>query len=427
MSHPSFEPLVDAHALPIYSSAPIPVPGPAPDRIYLVSEDAILTGRDPHIGGACPPGFGAVKDAFARNFTEHDDVGASVAVTVGGELVVDLWGGFQDRAGTVPWEGDTIINVWSTTKTMSSLCALVLASRGLLDVDAPVARYWPEFAAAGKDGVLVRHVLAHTAGLPGWEEGITVEDLFDWDKVTGLLARQPPWWEPGTKSGYHGLTQGNLVGELVRRVDGRSIGRFLAEEIAEPLDADFHIGLPAVHDGRVAPVIPGRPLRHVDRDGQPVAAGTIAHRASAHPALRGADSWSTGWRRAEIPAAGGHGNARSVAQAQSVVSAGGSARGVDLVAHDVLNRVFDIQAAGRDLVLGVGVTFGVGYGLNAEHHPIAPNPRVCYWGGWGGSLVVNDLDAGMTMAYVMNRMGQGTVGDERAHLILRAVYESMTR
>jgi CubicO group peptidase (beta-lactamase class C family) len=377
------------------------------------------------IDGRCGEGFGPVKDAFAENFQVEGDVGASVAVAIDGELVVDLWGGSQDEALTTPWEEDTIINVFSTTKTMTCLSALVLASRGLLDVDAPVARYWPEFAAAGKDNVLVRHLLSHTAGLPGWEVRLEGSDLYDWDRVTGLLAAQSTWWEPGWKSGYHGITQGNLVGEVVRRIDGRSVGRFFAEEIAQPLGADFHIGLGPEHDHRVALVIPPAMLPTGPAGEVEIPRDSIPYRA-ANPRLVAEQSWEIPWRRAEIPAAGGHGNARSVALAQSVVSAGGRARGVELLSKDVVDRIFDVQAAGRDLVLGIGVTFGVGYGLNSPRNPISPNEHVCYWGGWGGSLVVNDVDTGMTMAYVMNRMGQGTVGDDRAHRILRAVYASMT-
>ncbi len=377
------------------------------------------------ISGSCGAGFGAVKDAFAANFETNGDVGASVAITMHGELVVDLWGGHQDVEKAIPWESDTIINVWSTTKTMSCLSLLVLASRGLVDVDAPVERYWPEFGAAGKSNVLVRHLLSHTSGLPGWEQRLDGTDLYDWDKVTSMLAAQATWWEPGTKSGYHGVSQGNLVGEVVRRVDGRSVGTFFAEEVAGPLGADFHIGTGPEHDHRVAPVIPAPPLVFGAGNGPDgPSRESIPYRAS-NPRLIAEQSWEIPWRRAEIPAAGGHGNARSVALAQSVVSAGGSARGVDLLTPATIDRIFDVQAAGRDLVLGIGVTFGVGYGLNSPRNPISPNPRVCYWGGWGGSLVVNDVDAGMTMAYVMNRMGEGTVGDDRAHTILRAAYASL--
>ena len=366
-----------------------------------------------------------------ENFEINGDVGASVAIVLDGELVVDLWGGTQDVDGAVPWEEDTIINVFSTTKTMSCLSLLVLVSRGLVDVDAPVARYWPEFAAAGKaDTVLVRHLLSHTAGLPGWDVRLDGTDLYDWEKVTGLLAEQAPWWEPGTKSGYHGISQGNLVGEVVRRVDGRSVGTFFAEEIAAPLGADFHIGTGPEHDARVALVIPPDAAAPAALGGGETAtpAGpakdSIPYRA-ANPRLTAEQSWEIPWRRAEIPAAGGHGNARSVAIAQCAVSAGGSARGVDLLTKETVERIFDVQAAGRDLVLGIGVTFGVGYGLNSPRAPITPSERVCYWGGWGGSLVVNDVDQRMTMAYVMNRMGQGTVGDDRAHRIFRAAYASL--
>lgn len=375
------------------------------------------------ISGACAEGFGAVKDAFAANFTEHGDVGASCAVVHQGELVVDLWGGTLDESGTTPWEQDTIVNVFSTTKTMSCLSLLTLVSRGLVDVDAPVHTYWPEFEQNGKEGVLVRHLLSHTAGLPAWSERIETEVLYDWDRACSLLAEQEVWWEPGWKSGYHAISQGNLVGEVVRRVDGRSVGTFFGEEIAAPLGADFHIGTGPEHDDRVAPLIPAPPLEFGGADG----AGdrdSIPFRA-ANPRLVAEESFTIPWRRAEIPAAGGHGNARSVAIAQSPVSAGGSAGGLDLLNSETIDRIFDVQAAGRDLVLGIGVTFGVGYGLNSPRAPISPNERVCYWGGWGGSLVVNDVDAGFTMAYVMNRMGEGTVGDDRAHAILRGCYASL--
>ncbi len=377
------------------------------------------------ISGTCAGTLAAVKDAFAANFTEHGDVGASVAVVKDGELVVDLWGGHQDRARTVPWQNDTIINVFSTTKTMSCLSLLVLVSRGLVDVDAPVANYWPEFEQNGKSNVLVRHLLSHTAGLPAWDRRIEGTDLYDWDTVTGLLAEQATWWEPGWKSGYHGITQGNLVGEVVRRVDGRSVGTFFAEEIARPVGADFHIGFGPEHDARVALVIPAPPLQFGSGDGARAPdRDSIPYRA-ANPRLMAEQSWEIPWRRAEIPAAGGHGNARSVALAQAAVSHGGAVRGVELLSRKTIDRIFDVQAAGRDLVLGIGVTFGVGYGLNSPRNPISPNPHVCYWGGWGGSLVVNDVDAGFTLAYVMNRMGEGTVGDDRAHTLLRAMYASL--
>src|SRR5882762_6625144 len=212
-----------------------------------------------HTEGTCDERFEAVREALAASL-DMDDVGASAAVYVDGEPVVDIWGGHTDQERTRPWERDTITNVWSTTKTMTALCALMLADQGELDFQAPVARYWPEFAAAGKEGVLVRHLMGHTAGLSGWTEPMKEEDLYDWEKATSLLAAQAPWWEPGTASGYHAVTQGYLVGEEVRRVTGQTLGTFFAKGVAGPLGADFHIGLAPEHDSRVAPVIPPPPL-----------------------------------------------------------------------------------------------------------------------------------------------------------------------
>lgn len=371
------------------------------------------------VEGTCASGFEPVREAFTGNLDEGLDVGASVAVAVDGELVVDLWGGTIDDEGT-PWERDTVINVWSTTKTMTALCALVLADRGELDVDAPVARYWPGFAAEGKDRVLVRHLLSHTAGLPGWTEPMAPEDLYDWELACDRLARQAPWWEPGSAIGYHAVTQGYLVGEVVRRVTGTSLGTFFRTEIAEPLGADFHIGTPPEVDPRVARVIPPPPLAldGVDPD-------LVAVRALANPPLTAAQSWEEAWRRAEIPAAGGTGNARSVATVQSVLACGGSTGGVTLLSEAGCARVFEEQAHDVDLVLGIKIRHGIGYGLNSADLPISPNERACFWGGWGGSLVVCDLDQRLCIAYVMNRMGEGTVGDARGAGLVIAAYQAL--
>lgn len=272
--------------------------------------------------------FSAVPGALA-DLLDAGDVGASVAVFVDGEPVVDVWGGFTDTDRTLPWQRDTIAGVWSVTKTMTALCALVLADRGELDLTAPVARYWPEFAAAGKDGVLVRHLLAHTAGLPDWDGPTTAEDLYDWPSATARLAAQAPQWEPGTAAGYHSLTQGFLVGEVVRRITGRGLGEFFADEVAGPLGADFHIGLSAEHDHRVALAIP--PLSR-DEDYVSSAPGKTAA-PTAGGGIRVRDGNSVAWRRAEIPAASGFGNARSVALVQSVMACGGTVRGVRLLSQ----------------------------------------------------------------------------------------------
>lgn len=371
--------------------------------------------------GHCHPRFAPVREAFQRSFDQGLEVGASAAVVHDGELVVDLWGGHTDAERTAGWQADTITNVWSTTKTMTALCALVLADRGELDLHAPVADYWPEFAANGKADVCVRHLLGHTAGLPGWELPLTVDELYDWDLATSRLAEQAPWWEPGTASGYHAVSQGHLVGEVVRRVSGRSLGTFFREELAEPLGADFHVGLPPEHDARVAPVV-APPESSLGADLEP---GSLAYRAVSNPPVRAETSWTEAWRRAEIPAANGHGNARSVARVQSVLSHGGSVGGHRFLSPAGCNVVFEEQASGTDLVFGLPVRLGIGYGINSPQVPISPNERACFWGGWGGSIVVNDLDARLTVAYVMNRMGDGTMGDLRGASLVLAAFASL--
>ncbi|MFC7386073.1 serine hydrolase domain-containing protein [Sphaerisporangium rhizosphaerae] len=358
--------------------------------------------------GMCDERFGAVRETLAASLDDRD-VGASVAVYLDGEPVVDLWGGYADAERTVPWERDTIVNVWSTTKTMTALCALILADRGDLDLTAPVAKYWPEFAAAGKERVEVRHLLSHTAGLPAFDEPITVEQVCDREESTRRLAGQFPRWEPGTQAGYHAVTQGHLVGEVVRRVTGRTLGAFFAEEVAGPLGADFHIGTPAEHDHRVASVI--APPPSPGDSGEP-----------GNPPLRAEDANTVAWRRAEIPAGNGHGNARAVGAVQSVLSNGGTARGVRLLSPAGCERALEEQYHGPDRVLGVPMRYGIGYGLGGG---MFPGRRTCYWGGWGGSLVVNDLDARMTVAYAMNRMLSGSLGDDRGLLLVTAAYESL--
>jgi CubicO group peptidase (beta-lactamase class C family) len=376
------------------------------------------------VSGTVDDRFAAVRTQFEQNLANGDDVGASVAVVLDGELVVDLWGGTVtgDDGVDKPWERDTIINVWSTTKTMTALSALVLADRGELDVDAPVAKYWPEFAANGKSNVLVRHLMSHSAGLSGWQEPLSPDDVYDWEKCTSLLAAQAPWWEPGTASGYHALTQGYLVGEVVRRVSGASVGTFFASEIAGPLGADFFIGTPAAADSRVAHVIPPAAglegTDALDHD-------SITYRTFSNPELNAAQSQTVPWRRAEIPAAGGHGNARSVATAQSVVSHGGEVNGVRLMSPAGVDRIFQQQTYGQDLILPAVFKLGIGYGLQCPEVPISPNEKACFWGGWGGSLCVNDVDSRMTFAYVMNRMGEGTTGDIRGGSLLFAAYGAM--
>jgi len=378
------------------------------------------TERTAAVAGTCDPGFEDVRAVLEANLASGADVGASVAVVVAGRPVVDLWGGWADEARTRPWVADTITNVWSTTKTMTALCALVLIDRGELDPDAPVARYWPEFAANGKEGVLVRHVLGHTSGVSAWAQPVTVDDVLDRERSTAMLAAQPPWWEPGTASGYHALNLGHLVGEVVRRITGRRLGQFFAEEIARPLGADFHIGLDDAEFDRVADVIPPPPL---PVDMATLDPESVAVKTFTGPAPDASVAWTPEWRRADVGAANGHGNARSVARVQSVVSNGGEVEGVRLLSPPTIERIFEVQADGVDLVLGLPLRFGLGYGLPSALTPfVPPGARACFWGGWGGSLVVNDLDRRMTVAYMMNKMEAGLVGDRRGMSVVQAAY-----
>ena len=373
------------------------------------------------VHGSCDDRFKGVRDVLAANLDAGDDLGVSAAVTIDGRSVVDVWGGFADVEQTIPWAEDTITNVWSTTKTMTNLCALVLVDRGLLDVHAPVASYWPEFGANGKEAIEVRHLLSHTSGVSAWAQPVQLEDLYDWEKSTAMLAAQEPWWEPGTASGYHLLNQGHLVGEVVRRIDGRSLGTFFAEEIAGPLGADFHIGLPAEHDHRVSNVVPPPPL---PLDFENLDMESVQIKSFLGPMIDASASATEAWRRAEIGAANGHGNARSVARIQSVVANGGEVDGVRLLSPETIDLIFEEQSYGEDLVIGMPLRFGVGYGLPIPEIPYIPAGRICFWGGWGGSLIIVDTERRMTAAYMMNKMQAGLVGSPQSEAFIREVYRA---
>ena len=364
--------------------------------------------------------FAGIRTAFEANLASGEDVGASFCATLEGETVADLWGGWADEARTRPWERDTIVNVYSTTKTMTALTALLLADRGVLDFDAPVARYWPEFAANGKERIKVSHVMSHAAGLSGWKEPIRREDIYDWDKVTALLAAQAPFWEPGTACGYHAITQGFLVGEVVRRITGRSLGTVFREEIAEPLGADFHIGLPESEDGRVADLIPPPAGSSIED----TAASELAKNMATNPGIDPLDTRTRAWRAAEIPAAGGHGNARSIAEVHALLANGGVAKGKRLMSEAGCRRALELQIEGTDLALGVPARYGMGFGLPSEFLPM-PNPNTLFWGGYGGSLAIIDMDARVSLGYAMNKMGRTTTGDMRAIGLAMAFWQGL--
>jgi len=364
--------------------------------------------------------FAPLIDELERQLASGEDAGASIAVAIDGEIVVDVWGGVADPQTGAPWERDTITNVWSTTKTMTNLCALMLVDRGELDVHEKVAHYWPEFAANGKQDIEVRHVLGHTSGVAGWDQPITAADIYDWELSTSKLAAQAPWWEPGTASGYHALNQGHLVGEVVRRITGDSLGTFFKREVAEPLRADFHIGLDPSQFDRISNVILPPPLQ-IDLTALPPESPMF--KVFTGPAPDGEASWTSDWRQAEIPAANGHGNARSVARIQSALSNGGGIDGVRLLSPETIELAFDVQADGIDVVMGLPIRFGLGFGLPSLSTPTIKPGRRFFWGGWGGSVVINDLEHNSTFAYVMNKMGAGLLGSPRTDAYTTKVYE----
>lgn len=373
------------------------------------------------IKGVCPDRFEPVRQALQYNLDSGEDIGASVAVFIDGESVVDLWGGYFDAKFERPWERETIAITHSNTKTMTGMAALVLADSGELDFDAPVAKYWPEFAQNGKSGVLVKHILSHTSGLAGWTEDVTWEDLFDHDKACDLLARQAPWWEPGTASAYHGISIGHLASGVIKRITGLTLGRYFAEYVARPLGADYHIGTGAEHDHRISPLV---------RGGRPwlPSGNPIAERVGLNPPLTPEMSHTKAWRRAEVGGANGHGNARAVATIHAALASGG-AKGVRLLSDKGRLRALEPMSDGVDLLLGVPIKWGAAaFALEAPLlYPNAPGHRVAFWGGQGGSLGLVDFDERMSISFVMNRWLMGPYELARAHRIIASVYEGLAR
>jgi CubicO group peptidase (beta-lactamase class C family) len=363
------------------------------------------------VEGEADPRFAGLREEFQRRLDSGEELGASLAVVEHGRSVVDLWGGFREVERVSAWQRDTITNVWSITKTMTTLAALMLADRGLLDLDAPVATYWPDFAQNGKAAITVKQVMSHTAGVSGWDMPFTLEQLYDYEGAVAHLAAQAPWWEPGTASGYSLLNYGHIVGEIVRRVSGKTLKAFVAEEIAGPLGADFTIGAPRDAYDRISNVVPPPPA-NIDLSQLPP--GHPALKTFAPVPMDATVTYTDAWRDAEIGAANGFGNARSVACIQSVISNGGEVDGVRLLTQKTIDRIFEVQSDGMDLVLFQPLRFGIGYGLPSKQESQLPDRRIAYWGGWGGSIVLNDVDRGFTFAYVMNRMDGAVLGSTRS-------------
>ncbi|MFG3364034.1 serine hydrolase domain-containing protein [Streptomyces sp. NPDC090032] len=388
-----------------------------------------MTQHAPGIQGHCDARFDAVRAAFEENFEERGELGAAVTVLIDGAPVVDLWGGWADAARTRAWERDTVVNVWSTTKGPTALCAHILIDRGLLDPDAPVASYWPEFAAAGKEGVLVRHLLSHRAGLAGLREPHSLEQLLDWELTTSRLAAQEPWWEPGSVSGYHALTYGFLVGEVVRRVSGLLPGAFLEREVTGPLGIDFTIGLPEKEAGRAAELVHPRAQATSEQAAVFAQLAPAALAALTNPIAGAAEANTAAWRAAEIPAANGHGTARAVAALYGIVAGRGRSGDQQILSPEGAERIREGQGSCRDLVLGAGFTheteLGLGLWLSGPNGSYGPNPRAVGHDGFGGSFGSADPESGVAMGYVMNRMGPHIADDPRKMALIRALYEAL--
>jgi len=382
------------------------------------------------IHGSVDPKFEGVRRAFAENFESAGEIGAAVSVVVEGRTVVDLWAGHADPERTRPWERDTLVNVYSTTKGMTALCAHQLVDEGKLDLDAPVARYWPEFAAADKGRIPVRWLLSHRAGLPAVRQLLPGDALFDWDAMTGALAAESPWWDPGTQHGYHAVTFGWLVGEVVRRITGMSLGATFREKIARPLGADFWIGLPDREHERVArlgapPMAPPTPggepslMEIVMREPEGMTA-----RAFANPPSIMTSANTPAWRRAEIPGANGQANARAIA---TIYGAAADDALPSLGAESV-ERCRTEQSRGPDAVLRLSTRMGLGFMLpqrGVEGAFFGPSDRVFGHPGAGGSLGFADPEAKLGFGYVMNRMGPHILIDPRAARLVDAAYSAL--
>jgi CubicO group peptidase (beta-lactamase class C family) len=371
------------------------------------------------IEGLCDPRFELVREALAENFRAHGEIGAAVAVMLHGRPVVDLWGGWADRARTRPWLQDTLVDVFSVGKPMAVLCLLMLVERGMLELDGPVADHWPEFAAAGKGSVTVRMLLGHRAGLPAIRRELPELAMYDWELMTSALAAQEPWWRPDSGHGYHTNTFGFLVGELVRRVSGDTVGRFFRRAVAEPLAVDFHFGLPAAEDKRVAEFVFPEATRDFD------AVPLMVRRAYLNPpGVSGLGTVNTrAWRAAEMPSANGHANARAVATIYAALAAGGDRL---LKAETVAQATREVSR-GPDLVLHRPSRFGLGFQLTQPERPLGPGQRGFGHFGAGGSVGFADPEAGIAFAYTPNQGEGPRWQNPRNRGLIRAVYESLTR
>jgi CubicO group peptidase (beta-lactamase class C family) len=371
--------------------------------------------------------FESIVDSFEKQFELGLDIGSSLAVTCEGEMVVDVWAGSRNKAESLPWEEDTIVNVFSSTKNATSLSAYVLADRGKLDFSAPVAKYWPEFAQNGKENILVSHIMSHSSGLPGWDSPVSGQDLYDPDKVAALLEEQEPWWEPGTALGYHAISIGNLMGEIIKRISGKTVGNFFREEIAEPLDIDFHIGLDDKHHSRVAEIHQG--IESNPEDMFELEEGSVMQKVMTNGIITAPDALTSEWRRAEIPAAGGHGNGRSIAESMALMANSGTYKGKRIFSDQLMKFALEEQIRGNDLVLVEPLRWGIGFGLPIDNASWMGylDEGACFWAGWGGSMSIADTNKRVSFGYAPCLMEEGAIGSARSQNLVKALANKISK
>lgn len=378
-----------------------------------------MSGAEVAVSGTCDERFAAVQAAFEKNFAVRHELGAAVAVVHDDELVVDLWAGFTDAARTMPWERDTLAMIASTSKVVATIVGLILVDRGLVELDEPIATYWPEFAAAGKEGIPVRQIFSHSTGVPGFDPPTSSDTIMgDWDAAVAQLASQAPWWEPGTHSGYHGMSYGYLIGELVRRTANCSYADFLRTEITGPLDADFTIGAPAAGHERVAE------LEAPDIREYPGGPDSFAARMEYGIEMPGTGPMQSAWLEGCNPSALGFSTPRAVATIGAIIANSGTRHGKRFLSEETTSLAWQEQRYDYDLVMEDRVRWGMGLGLASDEVPL-PFPRSVHWGGFGGSVFVADPDSRTSWCYVPNRFVIDRSGDERGNSIGGATVHSI--
>ena len=401
------------------------------------------------VNGYCDERFSEAKKIFQANIDSGFELGCAISLEVKGEKIIDLWGGYANTDKTELWQEETIVNVFSTTKGIAAICLLQLIEKGQLDLDKSVSEYWPEFGANGKENIPVRYLFCHKSGLCGVREPLEEGSFANWDLICSELAKQKPFWEPGTAHGYHAITYGHLIGELLRRVTGQTLGQYFDENIAKPLNLDFWIGLPEEQFHRVTDIQPSKPgllqkiftpllmklprgiappfwqllLDFADTD-KPSGAAFNNPKMKMNPDQMEANTEK--WRKAEIPAANGHGTARSIAKLYGVLANGGSRNNIHILSPETIEMGRQTQSDGKDLVLAqMHTRFGLGFMLGTKDVSMGPNPQAFGHGGAGGSLGFADPDNNISLGFVMNQMHQGITAWKTATDVAASVYKSL--